>query len=528
LSVVAWISLALLASPPLFSQTLPASISVDAKKVVRQIPSALYGSNVEWAYNGWNSWDSVLNQPNVKFADLVTNLRPTVLRFPGGTLSDFYHWQNGTGAQNQRPASSLYGGSELSPNGFGSDEVLSLAKRVGGSVLMTVNVATGTPEEAAAWVRYVNRGSTVVRDWEIGNELYLSSSPSQAQIAMTPATYAQKLVAFATAMRAADPNIRIGAIGGDPIGIDPNWNKTVLQVAGNQIDFLAVHNAYAPIMTQDRGESLETVYRAMLAAPSVISTSLKRIATDINTYAPLAARSRISIYVTEWGPLFHIYPQSRFIDHPKTLASALFMASMMKVFIETPTVAAAMQFKLVDNSYMGLINVRNGAFQETAPYDALSLFTQHFGTQLLASTTIAASDSTPAAGIIPAVQDSPYVQTIASLSADGSKLYMICINRHFTSPFRAKIQLANFPHSANALVRTLSGTNIDANTGTQLPFPNQIPWAVQASASTNPRFPYGGPTEILMNTSSVYVGLSDITYDLPAFSITAFEIALQR
>ena len=78
--------------------------------------------------------------------------------------------------------------------------------------------------------------------------------------------------ARAQAMRAADPNIKIGAVGGENFGKYvtmhyPEWDRIVLQKAGSQMDFLEIHNAYAPALVYGDQGDLPAVYQSMLAAP---------------------------------------------------------------------------------------------------------------------------------------------------------------------------------------------------------------------------------------------------------------------
>ena len=68
-----------------------------------------------------------------------------VLRFPGGSLSDVYHWQtNMSEGQTFEWANSF-------------DEFVAIAAATRAAVYITANYGTGTPEEAAAWVNYANK-----------------------------------------------------------------------------------------------------------------------------------------------------------------------------------------------------------------------------------------------------------------------------------------------------------------------------------------------------------------------------------
>ncbi|HVZ16464.1 MAG TPA: hypothetical protein VG897_05070, partial [Terriglobales bacterium] len=290
-------------------QPIKAKISVDASKVIRQIPATLYGTNIEWRWNALNLWLAKERRPDPKLVQLTKDLGVTVIRYPGGMFSDFYHWKTGIGPLDSRPEVKHEPGKpDKSRPYFGTEEVLSFAHDVGAEVWITANAGTGTAQEAGDWVKYVNGQTERVRFWEVGNELYIRDpAPQFSTITVDPATYAKRFGEFAKAMRAADPNIKLAAIGGENYGRlafvgYPDWLKTVLEQQGNQIDLVSIHNAYAPIISDENVE-FRDVYRAMLGAPVLIGRNLQTVADDITKYAPQRA-SHINIAVTEWGPAF--------------------------------------------------------------------------------------------------------------------------------------------------------------------------------------------------------------------------------
>lgn len=77
-----------------------------------------------------------------------------------------------------------------------------------GSVpLLCVNVGTGTPEEAAAWVHFANKVKGYgVRQWHVGNEIdgnWEQGGP------LDPGQYASRYIAFVKAMKAVDSTIEV-------------------------------------------------------------------------------------------------------------------------------------------------------------------------------------------------------------------------------------------------------------------------------------------------------------------------------
>ncbi len=114
--------------------------------------------------------------------DAVNGLDPDVLRAArawripilrlSGNFSSGYHWRDGIGPRVLRPTSRNPAWGNIEPNHFGTDEFLLFSRLIGAVPQIGVNAGNGTPEEAAAWVRYANRNALQVPLWEIGNELY--------------------------------------------------------------------------------------------------------------------------------------------------------------------------------------------------------------------------------------------------------------------------------------------------------------------------------------------------------------------
>src|SRR5262249_32890695 len=75
---------------------------------------------------------------------LLTEMGNQTLRFPGGSLSDDYHWQSNTTGNNTWQWATSF------------DKFSHVATSTGAKVFITVNYGSGTPAEAAGWVSYAN------------------------------------------------------------------------------------------------------------------------------------------------------------------------------------------------------------------------------------------------------------------------------------------------------------------------------------------------------------------------------------
>jgi alpha-N-arabinofuranosidase len=507
------------------SGPLTATVSVDAAGVLRPIPRTLYGTNLQWYWGGNGVWDVERDRLDPTVAELTEELGVSLLRFGG----DFYDWRKGIGPRSKRPEVSQAPGSDKTTNAFGTDEAIQFAGTVGAELFGLVNITTGTPEDAADWVRYINQKGHHVTYWEVGNEQYIAGeAPHVVNTTRTPQKYVEDFRRYAKALRAADPSIKLGAILDENYGRSPTyyqqWSETVLKELGGEIDFVAVHNAYAPALWQDEGWDLRTVYAAMLSAPQQIRASLDRTNALIARHAAQHA-SRIEVAVTEWGPYFQITPDGRFLDHVKTLGSALFVASTMKEFIEGG-VDIACFYHLSGRLWMGWLGERNGEFISTAPSMAFSMFSRHFGDELVASTATSPTFRSASIGWVDAAAQTPYLDVIASRSRDGRTLSIIGINKHFDQPIKATITIGGARPSGDMTATTLTGAGIDAHTGTQLFQAPGVRWAAQADDGARGRFRHGGPGEITLESTAFSAVGATFEHTFPARSVTSLELRI--
>ncbi|MFI7250297.1 cellulose binding domain-containing protein [Micromonospora chalcea] len=215
--------------------TDPVTVTVNTRAGLATVPETALGVNHA-------IWDSQLG--SAETSDLLKAAGVKMLRYPGGSYADIYHWETHTAP-----------GGYVAPN-TDFDTFMAGARRVGAQPMIIANYGTGTPAEAAAWVRYANVTKGYgAKWWTVGNENYGNGHYGSAWEAddhpdKSASQYAQLVIEYADAMKAVDPSIKVGAVltmpGNWPDGItagsDPGpWNQTVLSLAGPKIDFVDVH-----------------------------------------------------------------------------------------------------------------------------------------------------------------------------------------------------------------------------------------------------------------------------------------------
>ena len=110
----------------------------------------------EGLFVGENSDIPNVNGMRTDVVDALKEMKIPVLRWPGGCFADEYHWRNGIGPKDQRRAmvNTNWGG-VMEPNEFGTHEFFDFIEQVGADAYISVNVGSGTVQEAADWLEYM-------------------------------------------------------------------------------------------------------------------------------------------------------------------------------------------------------------------------------------------------------------------------------------------------------------------------------------------------------------------------------------
>lgn len=456
----------------------------------------ILGNNIQWVDQG----DGLVDAQGALNNSLIKRYEPQgvpMLRFPGGSLSDSYHWVDGVGKQEDRPTG-RHLSNQQKANTFGTDEFLQVAQRLGANPVITANTSSGTAEEAAAWVSYTkkvaaSRGLPAVRFWEIGNEPYLKEA-ARPDLAVAPTEFIHRFNAFARAMRQADPTIKVGLplrtdrINQIPVSAYSGFNQTVLAGLRVPIDFVALHY-YFPF-ANDRAYSDHDMYWAAMAAPETMRKDLVETSAllrqQLNADIPLA--------VTEYNAMFSLgRPASD--GHILTLAAGILVADMLRVLAETPDVAFATYWSMSGNWHFGEIG------PDLAPrpsHHVFRLYASLLRGHYLPLKVNAPTFNTPSVGLVPASAGLPLITALATRENKTARL--LVINKSLTET--ADLEIA------------LDAENANTNTLT-------VHLVTGASALA------GGIGQPPIQTKQVKTGVTrgKGTFALPAHSIALFELS---
>ncbi|MGE5671719.1 MAG: carbohydrate binding domain-containing protein [Fibrobacterota bacterium] len=231
-----------------------------AKVITQSINPGIFGVNVAL-------WDSDLLEPAT--SKWVKDVNHSILRYPGGLRADDDHWKDVLDKKDGL---------------VDADEAMEFAEKTNNSLMVTVNFGSGTPQEAAAWVKHYNIDQKKnVRYWEIGNELY----GDWHNFHCSADDYGKRSVEFIKAMKAVDPKIKCAVVW----VLDGEWNKKVFEYVKNYADGIIIHH-----YPQHTGEENDA---GLLGAPQSLNEIIPGVRKQIKTYG--VSGKHYQIWLTEWN-----------------------------------------------------------------------------------------------------------------------------------------------------------------------------------------------------------------------------------
>src|SRR5688572_13410437 len=243
--------------------TSTARIEIDTNRVIGEVSPLLFGGFVEHlgrcVYGGIYDPASPHADERGFRTDVLEALRAwrmPVVRYPGGNFVSGYDWRDGVGPRELRPRKRELASRSIETNQFGTDEFIDWCRLLGAEPMLGLNFGTGSIGDAADLVEYCNappgtkfadlrvsnghRAPHNVKYWCLGNEM---DGPWQIG-ALAAEDYARKAREAAKLMRVHDPSIKTILCGssGPFMSTFPQWDRTALEIAWEQTDYLSLHN----------------------------------------------------------------------------------------------------------------------------------------------------------------------------------------------------------------------------------------------------------------------------------------------
>ncbi len=349
-------------TPP-FMAAQRVELTVDVSKAGAKIDRNIFGQFAEHLGHGvyegiWVGPGSTIPNTRGIRNDVVAALKaikaPNV-RWPGGCFADEYHWRKGIGSQRLETLNPNWGG-VIEPNTFGTHEFMDFLDQIGAEAYLSVNVGSGTPQEAAEWLEYL----TTAQPTALAKERAANGHPAPYKIAylgigneswdcggnMTPDYYLSQLKIYSRFVRNFNPaqqdkqrmlKIAVGPGGGEPRFAE--WTEAVMKAYQNHqwswdIDGLSLHS-YTVVRWPPAFASVgfgEKEYNQILKSTLEMEGLVSKYSAMMDKYDP---QKKVALVVDEWGAWYAPLPGSNpgFLVQQNSLRDAILAALNLNIFV---------------------------------------------------------------------------------------------------------------------------------------------------------------------------------------------------
>jgi alpha-L-arabinofuranosidase len=400
-------------------------------------------------------------------------LRASNLRWPGGNFVSGYHWEDGIGPKDQRPARMELAWHGIESNRFGTDEFIQYCRALETEPYICVNLGTGTLDEARNWVEYCNGTADTyyanlrrkngnpepynVKYWGLGNEMH----GNWQQATKSPQDYAIYAREAAKLMKWVDPSIELISCGHDGVS---EWDWIVLQTLAPLVDYHSIH-----IYTGSED------YYTNVFLPHHAERCMRSVAGMIES---VRFRQRIShpilISYDEWNVWTHSKAtQENGYEQKYNMGDAVAVGTYLNGFIRNANILGMANLAQMAN-VLGAMLTRTDGLCLQSIYFPLVLYAEHCGASTGGSTAVHSyivpkeqdlhllqPDQAPEAKIISDLGPFTYLDTAATISTEHKKVSVCLVNRHGEKEMTADIALNGLSYNGPANVTTICASTPD-------------------------------------------------------------------
>ncbi|MGB7160811.1 MAG: alpha-L-arabinofuranosidase C-terminal domain-containing protein [Tepidisphaeraceae bacterium] len=468
-----------------------AHVNLDTRRTIGEISPLLFGGFAEHMgrciYEGIYDPQSPHADERGYRSDVLAALKQwnlAVLRYPGGNFVSNYNWRDGVGPRSGRPRRRELAWQSIETNQFGTDEFLDYCRCLGCQPMLGLNFGTGTIRDAADLVEYCNApaGTEIadlrvahghrepygVKYWCLGNEM---DGPWQMG-ALSAEQYGQKAREAAKLMRAHDPSIKTILCGSSGPGMStfPQWDRTALEIAWEQSDYLALHN-YATNYENDTP--------SFLAYAKEFERHVDTLATLLReTKQKLNSKRDVFLSWDEWNVWYKDrngaggWAQApRLCEEVYNLEDALVVAQWLSVFLRKCDVLKIACIAQIVNVISPMLTTRNGLLKQSTYYP-FELFARHARGTSLAADVKSPRYETKRFG------EMPVLDVSASFDPAAGKGAVFLVNRSLGKALATEIVWDDKPPARVTGIRQLVGIDPKAANSFERPdviVPEDVP-----------------------------------------------------
>lgn len=316
---------------------------------------------------------------NLRVKELLKDLGLEVLRWPGGCFGDQYHWEEGIGKDRRVRRNIWWGGYEL--HEFGTDEFLRYCEEVGAEPYVSLNLGTGTVQEALDWMEYVlgerplsyaerraengREEPYKVRYWGLGNETWGCGGN------MRPEHYADLVRQYSNFIKAAFPDVKLVAVGHTT-----DWNRRLVASFWERparIDALSVHQ-----YTRAKEDWDEEDYRRCFGSRAWKERQISE-AWGLIT----ALSGKVKLVVDEWGVWYDTARRENGLIQKGHLKDALSAASDLHLYMRHADKIEMANIAQTVNVLHSVVLAEGSEVKPTPTYFVFKMIKGHKGGRLL-------------------------------------------------------------------------------------------------------------------------------------------------
>jgi len=333
-------------------------LSVDVSKAGAKIDRNIFGQFAEHlgrgVYEGiWVGPDSTIPNTRGIRNDVVAALKalkvPNV-RWPGGCFADEYHWRKGIGARRTVTLNPNWGG-VTEPNSFGTHEFMDFLDQIGSEGYVSVNVGSGTPQEAAEWLEYMttDQPTTLAKEraangrpapWRVGY-LGIGNESWDCGGNMTADYYLSQLKTYSRFVRNFNPaqqdQRQMLKIAVGPGGPETDWTETIMKAWEHHhwswdLNGLSVHSYTVPHWPPSY-KSVgfgEAEYGEILKTTLAMEDLVSKQSAVMDKYDP---QKKVALVVDEWGAWYAPLPGTNpgFLAQQNSMRDAILAALNLNI-----------------------------------------------------------------------------------------------------------------------------------------------------------------------------------------------------
>ena len=521
------------------ARSLEASVEIMIDETVATITPDIYGHFIEHlggvVYDGiWVGEKSrVPNTGGIRtaFIDALRQVKPAVIRYPGGCFADSYNWRDGVGPRASRPRRTNMwiddaefrktpdGPHKYEPNSFGTNEFMRLCQLTGAQPYMAANVRSLGALEFYEWVEYCNSppGTTTgaeiratgempsrepfgAKYWGIGNESWGCGGN------FTPEEYATEFRRFTAAAPRYGIPLRYIASGAN--GGDLNWTRGFFAKTAEKGERIfdniygwGIH--YYPWnvsggSTDDWGLGKSDAikfddeqYYELLSEANKMESLINQHWTVMGQYD---RAHRTKLIVDEWGawhgPGTEVAPTHAY-SRQSTMRDALVAALTLDTFNRhADKVVMAMPAQVI-NCLQSLFLAAGDKFVKTPNYYVFEMYAPHQNGRAVRTEFIA-----PQAKYMRNSKPATFWGLGGSASLNGKTLTLTVVNPHLKEPREAAITVRG-ARAISGQARVLAASDVRAHNTFDNPNSVELknaPMTIDAPGAPVFRFPAASVT----------------------------------